>query len=152
MERFCTSCPEVLLRQGAVQEIRSGCWMVITFFVHTEICYVASIINKDMVISHHVLRGCHIPFQMPMASGLVPSCRIFPGMGTHDLGFSLRSTLLCPWPGNLRCIATKCIILSPQGRGLRRVLLYSRELPGSTSLPCEFLQLPKMLCLFTHSL
>lgn len=49
---------------------------------------------------HHVLRGCHIPFQMLTASGLVPSCRIFPGMGTHDLGFSLRSTRLRQGQGN----------------------------------------------------
>lgn len=101
MERFCTSHPKVLLWQGAVQEIRSGCRVVITFFVHTEICYVTSIINKELVVSHHVFRGCYIPFQMLTASDLVPSCRIFPGMGTHTLRFSLRSTRLCLALGKL---------------------------------------------------
>lgn len=101
MERFCPSHPKVLRWQGAVQQIRSGCWVVITFFVHAEICYVASIITKELVVSHHVLRGCYIPFQMLTASDLVPSCRIFPGMGTHDLGLSLRSTHLCLALGKL---------------------------------------------------
>lgn len=77
---------------------------------------------------HHVLRGCHIPFQMLTASGLVPSCRIFPGMGTHDLGFSLRSTRLHQDQGN-----SDALPFSP-GQSFNLVLLYSRGLSGSISL------------------
>lgn len=73
----------------------TGCGKIITFLAHIEICNVPSIIvNKETVISRRVLLGTAAFFSRYSRSPVWYSpARIFPGMGTDDLGFG-------PWEGS----------------------------------------------------